>query len=249
MKAGLFFAAVLCWSAALAQTPNLEQCAGCHGANGEGTAQAPRIAGQPAPYIERQLNAYADGKRQHPVMGPIAKSVAPADRDKLAEHYANLQAPRGKPSASAGASAQRGNERAHTLATHGDESRQVQACANCHGPDGNGLAGVNPYLAGLDVNYLTNALQEWKNGTRTTDPSGQMSSIGKALSDADVKALAAYFAALPPPQRAAANQPASAGATQSTPQAEGTRREGVGVSGTEPATRGGSQGPGGAEPR
>ncbi len=229
-----------------------DQCAGCHGAQGEGTAQGPRIAGQPAPYIERQLEAYADGRRQHPVMGPIAKSVPPQERAKLAEHYAAFQpSVAAKPSASTGASSRGGDSRARTLAIHGDESRRVQACANCHGPDGNGLAGINPYLAGLDATYLENALREWKSGTRTTDPSGQMSTIGKKLSDADIRSLAAYYASLPLPRHAAPNEPASAGASQAGPQPEAgeSRRQGTGVSGTEPATSGGSEGPGGAQSR
>jgi cytochrome c553 len=235
-----FIAALLFSGISIAQ----EQCAGCHGANGEGSAQAPRIAGQPAPYIERQLEAYANGHRQNPLMGPIAKSVAPQDRAKLAEHYAGLRPAGAKSSASAGSSAQAASARARALALHGDESRRIQGCANCHGPDGNGLAGVNPYLAGLDANYLSNALQEWKNGTRNTDPSGQMPTIGKSLSDADIKALAAYYAALPLPQPAGASHPATAGATTGT-QGDATQRRGVGVESVEPSTSGGSQGPGG----
>src|SRR4051812_47056938 len=52
-------------------------CVGCHGAQGEGNAAAgfPRLAGQPQAYLLRQLNAYVNGHRGNPVMGPIAKAM------------------------------------------------------------------------------------------------------------------------------------------------------------------------------
>jgi cytochrome c553 len=89
------------------------------------------------------------------------------------------------------------------LAVKGDESRNIQACANCHGPEGAGL-GDNPYIAGLDAKYLDAALREWKDGKRKTDPSEQMAQIARVLDDADIKALAAYYSSLPPPQVASA---------------------------------------------
>jgi len=129
-------------------------------------------------------------------------------------------------------------------ATHGDESKQIQACANCHGPGGAGMADINPYLAGLDAKYLTASLAEWKSGARRTDPSGQMPRIAKSLSDADVKALAAYYSAQPAPQPLAATKPAASGDAESTkPGTGGAGQQGGGVSGGEPR---GTQGPGGA---
>lgn len=218
------------------------QCAGCHGAQGEGNAQtgAPRIAGQPVAYLERQLDSYADGRRQNAVMSPIAKQLSPEQRASLASHYAEAKAP-SKRSAGAGGSAP---QRAATLATHGDESKRIQACANCHGPGGTGMADINPYLAGLDARYLTAAMAEWKSGARRTDPSGQMPRIAKSLSEADVKALAAYYAAQPAPQpQPAVQRPAGAKAEATKPGTATEGREGGGVSGGEPR---GTQGPGGA---
>jgi cytochrome c553 len=172
-------------------------CTSCHGQQGEGNAAAgfPRIAGHPRAYIEQQLNAFADGSRVNPVMQPIAKNLNAEQRHVVAAYYSTLEPPAtDAPKASAAA-----RETAMTLSSRGDDKRQIQACANCHGPDGRGEAPRYPPLAGQHANYLVNALNEWRGGSRNTDPSGQMPSIAKALSDSDIQALAQYFASLPPP--------------------------------------------------
>ena len=219
-------------------------CAACHGASGEGNPQlgAPRIAGQPQSYLERQLAAYADGRRDNAVMAPIAKNLPPEKRIALAAYYAGLSAPAAKAEPASSASMPRGK----TLATRGDEAIKVQACENCHGPGGTGQSGLTPYLAGLHSRYLEAALNEWKGGQRNTDPSAQMTLIGKSLSPADIKALAAYYGSQPPPVNVAASKPPpSASRDQPTRAGVGTTpAQGIGASSGE-ATTGGSQGPGG----
>jgi cytochrome c553 len=213
---------------AFAQPQGIEGCAGCHGARGEGNVQKgfPRLAGQPQPYLQRQLNAYIEGKRSNPVMGPIAKQLTPQQRQELAAYYAKLQAPAKTNASGGGTSA---NARGHTLATRGDEAKRLQACENCHGPGGSGQQNLNPYLAGQERRYLEAVLQEWKDGSRRTDPSQQMNQIAKGLTDADIKAIAAYYA----------NQPAPSTVSTRMKRVE----KGSGVSGGKPS---GSQGPGGA---
>ena len=239
----LLFLLLLLPLSAVAQPSGVRTCAGCHGAQGEGNATngTPRIAAQPQAYLERQLAAYADGRRDNDVMTPIARQLAPEQRTAVSAYYSELRARAGKPAPSAVASA-----RGRALATRGDQGLNVQGCQNCHGPGGIGFGNVNPYLAGLDRRYLETALGEWRSGSRKTDPSRQMNQIAKNLSDEDIKALAAYYASQPPPQPATA---ASAKPRIGTP-AESTRpgtatkpREGTGVTGGEPS---GSQGPGGA---
>src|SRR5206468_5823596 len=93
-------------------------------------------------------------------------------------------------------------DRGRVLSEIGDNSREVQACANCHGPGGLGRQPVYPYLAGQHASYLTAAMGEWKNGSRKTDPSGQMPHVAMQLADADVAALSAYFSVQPAPPSA-----------------------------------------------
>jgi len=196
----LLFLLLLLPLSAVAQPSGVQGCASCHGAQGEGNATngTPRIAGQPQAYLERQLAAYADGRRDNGVMTPIARQLAPQERAALSAYYSELRAPAGKLPPSAVASVQRGR----ALAMRGDAGLNVQGCQNCHGPGGVGFGNVNPYLAGLDRRYLETALGEWRSGSRKTDPSQQMNQIARNLSDADVKALATYYASQSPPQPA-----------------------------------------------
>jgi cytochrome c553 len=134
------------------------------------------------------------------------------------------------------------------LAVRGDDKRGLQACVNCHGVQGIGDAAANPYLAGQDGQYLVNALAEWKDGSRHNDPSGQMPAIAKALTDAESRQLAAYFAALPPPlprnaQQVAARSGKHGRAGQSGPAGATAQLRGSGTEQGAPLT-GGAQGPG-----
>src|SRR3954470_22480894 len=91
------FAAVLLFlvsSGAHAQPASAQSCTGCHGAYGQGgSTGAPRLAGQPHAYLARQLEAYADDRREHSGMTPIAEGRQPQARDALAAYFAGLQAP------------------------------------------------------------------------------------------------------------------------------------------------------------
>ena len=79
---------------------------------------------------------------------------------------------------------------------------QLGMCASCHGVDGIALAAGNPHLAGQDESYLRLSLQKYKSGERRPPP---MQAVAGALSDADLDALARWYAQQPRQgQRAAA---------------------------------------------
>jgi cytochrome c553 len=168
-------------------------CASCHGAKGEGNAQAgfPRLAGLGRLYLEKQLASYADGTRANAVMTPIANALTVQQRAQLASYFAAL--------GTEVATKKSAKMDTPALVVRGDDKRSLQACANCHGPQGIGDAVANPYLAGQGEQYLVNALAAWRDGTRRNDASGQMTAIAKAMTDAEVKAIAAYYAGLPAP--------------------------------------------------
>ena len=230
-------------------------CASCHGAQGEGQAAAnfPRVAGQSYAYLLRQLQSYADDRRHHRMLAPVAKAMSPAQREDAAAYFASLPpqpASAPAPAATAGA----GNaERGRLLSAAGDESKLVQACANCHGADGSGGA-ASPYLAGQHAGYLVATLGAWRDGTRHNDPSGQMPSIAKSLSDADVQAVSAFFSRQVPPalardadlaSRLASAAPAASAVVSGPHHADSsTATQGVGSEQGSPLT-GGGQGPGG----
>lgn len=67
-------------------------------------------------------------------------------------------------------------------------------CAACHAPDGNSVISLNPKLASQHPEYLEKQLTEFKSGKRANPV---MSGMAAALSDDDIKNLAAYFSAKP----------------------------------------------------
>jgi len=232
--------------------PGIAACSGCHGPQGEGVAPSgfPRLAGLGYDYLQLQLAGYADGRRTHPVMTPIAKAMSPAQWQASAAHYAGLP-PRTHQAAPATrqlAAARNAGPaaRAAQLANVGDESRDLQACANCHGRDGGGMGSTIPALAGQHASYLIAALAAWRDGSRRNDPSGQMPRIARALGEADARALADWYAALPVPVHVLLPAQPSMRSVQSGPQAPvaAQRSQGVGSEQGAPVG-GGSTGPGG----
>jgi cytochrome c553 len=170
-------------------------CQGCHGAHGEGmpAAHVPRIAGQTADYLKKQLDNYADGTRANPIMVNFAKPLSDKQRKDLATRFAAMSAP-------FVAQARSVNPitlaRGHRLAFQGDEIMRVQACNNCHGPDGVGVPYSAPYLAGQSAEYISSAIKAWHDGTRKNDAGQLMRSVAERLNDADTAAVAAYFASV-----------------------------------------------------
>ena len=77
---------------------------------------------------------------------------------------------------------------AHTL-----QLRSLAAgCAQCHGTDGRSVAEGMARLAGADAGWLAAQLRAFRDGHR---PATVMQQIAKGYSDAQIDALAGYFAA------------------------------------------------------
>ncbi len=66
-------------------------------------------------------------------------------------------------------------------------------CAMCHGENGNKmLTPETPKIGGQKRDYLAKALHDYKSGKRNN---AIMSAVSQPLSDKEIEALAAYFAA------------------------------------------------------
>lgn len=73
---------------------SLDNCARCHGADGEGRGGIiPRLAGQREAYLLASLQAYARGERHSGIMQAIAAGLDAAQMAALARHYASLSLP------------------------------------------------------------------------------------------------------------------------------------------------------------
>ena len=165
--------------------PLYAPCASCHGSEGEGNQKlgAPRLAGQHAWYIERQLRNWRDGIRgTHSEdlygiqMRPMAMTlVKDSDLEKVVSFIGTL---RGEPSKS-------------ILQGDGDSGKTSYAtCIACHGLEGEGNKILNaPKIAGLQDWYIARQLKSFKKGVRGShekDVYGmQMRPMAMALADDD----------------------------------------------------------------
>ena len=66
-------------------------CAGCHGANGEGKAPNPALAGKAEDQMLQALKDYKSGKRTNAVMKTFATPLSNQDMANLAAYYASLK--------------------------------------------------------------------------------------------------------------------------------------------------------------
>lgn len=189
-------------------------CMACHGPEGAGMGPTayPRIAGLDADYMARQLADFRTGKRSNPIMTPMAMSLSEEEIAAVCGYYAGLPVPAPVAAAPLGASA----KTAEDLVRWGDwPGRGLPACAQCHAPDGNGIGSVFPGLAAQQASYIKAQFQAWRSGARANDPLGLMKSVADRLSDEEIDAVAAYYAARPggaPTPARHAQVPAPAGA-------------------------------------
>jgi cytochrome c553 len=66
-------------------------CAMCHGANGEGKAPTPALAGMQSGKFVQAMNDYKSGKRANGMMKNIAGPLSDDDIENLAAYYASLK--------------------------------------------------------------------------------------------------------------------------------------------------------------
>jgi cytochrome c553 len=89
-----------------------------------------------------------------------------------------------------------------------DIEAKAEACAACHGVNGVPVDPKTiPVIWGQEQSYLMKQLRDFRNGARS---SAVMSPMAKNLAEADLRKIAAYFAAKPwPARRASAKAPAA----------------------------------------
>jgi cytochrome c oxidase subunit II len=142
--------------------PLYAACAACHGANGEGNValNAPKLSGQGAWYLERQLRQFKQGARGTHEKDVFGKMMAPmaatlADDAAVANVAAYIATLPDTPAPA-------------TIRGNVDNGRQRYAtCAACHGADGRGIAATNaPRIQGMSDWYMATQMKNFRNGVR-----------------------------------------------------------------------------------
>jgi cytochrome c553 len=173
-----------------------DYCKTCHGVSGQGfrgSYPMPRLAGQQPEYIENQLQAFIDRRRNNPVMFNVAHVLTPPMLKGLTEYFKDLN-----PKPLGGAPRENVAE-GKKIYQEGIPKAEVPPCASCHGDDAKGRDAF-PRLAGQLHDYMFRKLTNWdkERGQDKAKPdnSAIMGPIAHNLTEAQIKAVAAYLSYL-----------------------------------------------------
>lgn len=165
------------------------QCFICHGAEGESSSPAfPRLAGQNATYIERQLADYKSGRRKSSTMQPMVEGLNEADFKALGAFFSSRTPHMHQVDDYELAAVGR------YIYRRGNPDSGVAACASCHGEEAHGSETL-PRLAGQHAQYTVNQLKLFNKRERTND-NAVMHAIASKLTELETKAVAAYISGM-----------------------------------------------------
>lgn len=192
-------------------------CSGCHGEKGNSAIpDFPKLAGQHASYLTKQLLAFKNGTRKSPMMAPLAMGLDKKDIEKIAAYYAQnkishnemplitLDEEVDEDELDEAELAELENEKkaelqellalGSDLYRNGDLEREVSACIACHGPYGEGnKPAAFPSLHSQHADYIIKSLTDYKNGSRANNPDNMMHMIAKKMTHREIKAVAYHI--------------------------------------------------------
>jgi cytochrome c553 len=165
-------------------------CQGCHGEYGiSSDTMIPKLAGQYANYIEKEIRNYQAGIRSHQIMNAMAGTIEnDQDLADIASYFASQKKMEGDGS--------EGDPAGKDIFLHGDLSKMRLACVNCHGVKGKGLEAkisMFPVIGGQQEGYIRRQLIRFREGYRTNSPNGIMNRIASSLTDSEIDSLADYI--------------------------------------------------------
>ena len=195
---------LLCLAAWLLQLPATSSAAGdvargeelvqgkcfiCHGSAGESSSPVfPRLAGQNAAYVARQLADYKSGKRKSSAMQPMVEDLSPDDIQALGAYFAS------RPTIGHEVADPDLAQMGRFIFLRGNPYSGVASCATCHGSNGHGTETL-PRLAGQHAQYTENQLKQFNTRERTND-NAVMHGIASKLTELELKAVASYISGL-----------------------------------------------------
>jgi cytochrome c553 len=160
-------------------------CFLCHGAGGESTSEIfPRLAGQHAEYIAKQLTAFKSGQRKSTAMAEMVAKLTPDEMLALGKYYEKMSVPREE--AKDPQLAAMGRYIFH----NGNKFSGVPACVSCHGTNAEGAANL-PRLAGQFSGYIHTQLKSFNKRERTND-NAVMHVVAGQMTELEMAAVAEY---------------------------------------------------------
>lgn len=162
-------------------------CVACHNPDGNSTNPTyPKLAGQSADYLTKQLVEFKSGARVNAIMLGMVAALTPQDMEDLSAYFASQQIARGAADpalAPAGEALFRG----------GNLTSGVSACMACHGAAGAGNPAAKfPALAGQHDVYIETQLKAFRAMERANDAGQMMRGVAAKLTDQEIKAVSSY---------------------------------------------------------
>ena len=165
-----------------------EVCVGCHrpGAVGRVSGAYPRLAGQHASVLIKQIADIRAGLRYNPKMEPFADghAISPQEIADIAVYLNQLPVPSDN-GVGTGADLERGKD------------IYTKDCAGCHGDKGEGSAEkYYPKVVGQHYKYLLREIHMIGSGERG-NANPDMAKQLKSYTDSDMEAVADFMSRLP----------------------------------------------------
>jgi len=163
--------------------PKAAMCLACHGVNGNSSMPGvPSLAAQNARYIYLQLRDYQEGRRENPMMTPMAAGLTRPEMQELANYFSQQKL------------SSKNFKADPDKVKKGIAKADETLCAMCHLGEFKGQNEI-PKVAGQNFDYVVSMLKAFKAKTRTND-AGNMTSVASTLSDEDIENLGHYIAGL-----------------------------------------------------
>ena len=166
-------------------------CIACHAIDGNSVVSVnPRLAGQHAAYISKQLNNFKSGLRENIVMAGMVANLTEEDMINLGNYFSEQDILL--------LSAQKNGvgSLGENIFRAGIKSKGVAACAGCHGPSGHGIPDKYPRLNAQHSEYTLAQLNAFRLGLRKNDPEAVMRTIAQKLTEQEMQSVADYIQGL-----------------------------------------------------
>jgi cytochrome c553 len=164
-------------------------CFLCHGMQGEAASElSPRLAGQNAAYLAKQLANFGSGERKSSAMRPMVAGLSADDMRAVALYFSRQRAEPHVPVDPRLAA------RGRQIYERGGKATEVAACVGCHGERAQGTENL-PRLAGQFPAYLATQLRQFGERQRTND-NAVMQTVAVRMTAEEIEAVAAYLGSL-----------------------------------------------------
>jgi cytochrome c553 len=168
-----------------------QTCTACHSVDGNSTNPIwPKLAGQHASYIVKQLNDFKKGNRVNGLMAAMVAPLSEQDMIDLGAYFSTQKT-------TLGAAKPELIEIGELIYRAGDHKTGVPACMACHGPNGAGNpTAIYPALSGQHAEYISIQLNMFKAEKRNNDPNNMMRTVARSLTDLQIEAVSQYIQGL-----------------------------------------------------